>query len=318
MRLLFITSTSIGDAVLSTGLLKHLLDRHPGARVTIVVGSAAAPLFEAVPGLERTIAIDKRPFKGHWLGLWRAVAFRRWDLVVDLRASAIAYLLPARRRLVVGPSDSERHRVEELAGLAGSDPPPAPTIWTAPRHEEAARRLIPDGKPVLAIGPTANWAGKQWRAERFAELARVLTDPGGALAGGRVAVVAAPHERAQVQPVIDSIPEERIIELIENADLPTVAACLRRCELYVGNDSGLMHLAAAAGAPTLGLVGPSRARRYRPWGGHAAYVRTIETCEELETRRAPPGEVQETLMDGLSVPAAVEAAEALLERLGRA
>ncbi len=318
MRLLFITSTRIGDAVLSTGLLKHLLDRHPGARVTIVVGSAAAPLFEAVPGLERTITIKKRPFKGHWLGLWWAVAFRRWDVAVDLRASAITYLLPARRRLVVGPSDSKRHRVEELAGLAGSDPPPSPTIWTAPRHEEAARRLIPDGKPVLAIGPTANWPGKQWRAERFAELARVLTDPGGALAGGRVAVVAAPHERTQVQPVIDSIPEGRVIELIENADLPTVAACLRRCDLYVGNDSGLMHLAAAAGAPTLGLFGPSQELRYRPWGGHAAYVRTIEPYEELETRRAPPGEVQESLMDGLSVPAAVEAAEALLERLGRA
>ena len=69
MRLLFITATRVGDAVLSTGLLRHLLERHPGARVTVAAGLAAAPLFEAVPGLERLLAFDKRPFKAHWLGL---------------------------------------------------------------------------------------------------------------------------------------------------------------------------------------------------------------------------------------------------------
>ncbi len=55
MRLLFITATRIGDAVLSTGLLGHLWERHPGAHVTIAAGRAAAPLFAAVPGLERVL-----------------------------------------------------------------------------------------------------------------------------------------------------------------------------------------------------------------------------------------------------------------------
>jgi ADP-heptose:LPS heptosyltransferase len=315
MRLLFITSTRIGDAVLSTGLLRHLLERHPGARVTVAVGRVSVPLFEALPGLTRTIAIDKRPFKGHWLALWRAAAFRYWDLVVDLRASAIAYLLPTRRRLVIGPPDYSLHRVEELAALIGLDPPPAPTVWLAPRHEEAARRLVPEGSPVLAVGPTANWAGKQWRAARFAELARLLTDPGGALEGARVAIFAAEHEREQAQPVLDAFLPEQRIDLAGGVDLPTAAACLRRCALYVGNDSGLMHLAAAAGTPTLGLFGPSPDRRYRPWGPHAAFVRTKESFEELLPDPSAAPEVKETLMDGLPVDSAVAAAEALLARL---
>ena len=67
------------------------------------------------------------------------------------------------------------------------DPAPVPTVWLAPRHEDAAARLVPDGGPVLALGPAANWIGKQWRAERFAELADRLTGDGGALAGARVA-----------------------------------------------------------------------------------------------------------------------------------
>ena len=314
MRLLFITATRIGDAVLSTGLLRHLIEANPGVRVTVAAGRPAAPLFEAVPGLERTLVIDKRPFRLHWLDLWHRAAASRWDLVVDLRASMIAYLLPARRRLVAGRRAPDRHRVEELAARLDLDPAPAPTVWLAPRHEDAAARLVPDGGPVLALGPAANWIGKQWRAERFAELADRLTGDGGALAGARVAVLAAAHERAQAQPVIDALPAGRAIDLVGTVDLLTAAACLRRCRLFVGNDSGLMHLAAAAGAPTLGLFGPSPEWRYGPRGRCTAYVRTEESMAELVKHTGPQGQVADTLMDGLAVAEVAAAATALLRR----
>jgi lipopolysaccharide export system permease protein len=316
MRVLFITANRVGDAVLSTGLLRHLVERHPDARVTVAASRVAASLFEAVPGLERLLPFDKRPFKLHWLGLWGATALRRWDLAVDLRASAIAYLLPARRHLRIRKRDGNQHRVEELAALLGLDPPPAPKVWLAPRHEAAAERLVPAGGPVLAIGPTANWPGKQWRPDRFEELARRLTASGGTLAGARIAIFAAGHERAQTRPVIDALPAERVLDLVGAVDLPGAAACLARCRVFVGNDSGLMHLAAAAGVPTLGLFGPSEDRRYAPWGPHADFVRTDESCAELLERRVPPGGAQETLMDGLSVDTAFAAAEALLRRTG--
>ena len=77
MDILFVTATRIGDAVLSTGLLGHLIERHPGARLTIAAGPVAAPLFDSVPGLERIVIVRKRPFNAHWLGLYGAVAARR-------------------------------------------------------------------------------------------------------------------------------------------------------------------------------------------------------------------------------------------------
>ena len=314
MRLLFITSTRIGDAALSTGLLGHLIAQNPGARVTVAAGRVSAPLFRAVPGLESVIPIDKRSFNRHWLDLWRRVAPRRWDLAVDLRASAIAYLLRTHRRLVIGPPDPARHRVVELGDLVGCDPPPAPRVWLGPEQEAAAARLLPGAGPVLAVGPAANWSGKQWRPDRFAELARRLTAAGGPLAGARVAVLAAPHERAQAAPVLAALDPARRVDLVAVGDLGIVAACLARCGAFVGNDSGLMHLAAAAGVPTLGLFGPSQDRRYAPWGPHCAVVRTVESCEELDRRRAPAGRPQETLMDGLSVEAAFRAAADLLAR----
>src|SRR6516164_7932855 len=171
MDILFVTATRIGDAVLSTGLLDYLTDRHPAARLTIAAGPVAAPLFEAVPQLERLEVIEKLRWSAHWLPFYAAVARRRWDLVVDLRGSALAWLLRAGERKVMAKGDAREHRVHQLARLFDLDPPPNPRLWTAPHHERAAGALMPLGSPILAIGPAANWRGKQWRAERFAELA---------------------------------------------------------------------------------------------------------------------------------------------------
>jgi ADP-heptose:LPS heptosyltransferase len=313
MNILFVTATRIGDAVLSTGLLGHLVDHHPGAQFTIAAGPLAAPLFEAVPGLARLIAMPKRQFGLHWAALYRAVAAQRWDLVVDLRGSALAYLLLADERRVMAKGDAGEHRVRQLARLYALDPPPAPRLWLGARHDDAAAALVPAG-PFLAVAPAANWRGKEWRAERFARLVQRLTAPDGPLPLAPVAVIAAAHERAQAEPVLASLPAQRRVDLIGGHDLLAVAAVLRRAALFVGNDTGLMHIAAAVGTPTLGLFGPSPAAQYAPWGKLTAIATTTATVAEM----FPPGfdhRATGTLMDGLSVEAAEAAARGLWERV---
>src|SRR5260370_12316420 len=141
---------------------------------------------------------------------------------------------------------------------------PARRWWQDPPHEQAAAQLGRGGGPVLVIGPAANWRGKQWRAERFAELALRLTGPATPLSGARVAVLAAAHERAQVAPVLAALPAARRIDLVGRTDLLTAAALLRRPALFVGHDTGIMHIAAATGTPTLGLFAPSRPHQSAP------------------------------------------------------
>jgi heptosyltransferase III len=310
MDILFVTATRIGDAVLSTGILSYLIERHRPARLTIATGPLAAPLFQAVPELTRIVVVNKWPWSLHWLPLYGAVAPRRWDLVVDLRGSVLAWLLRSGERKVMGKGDPHEHRVRQLGRLFNLDPPPSPRLWTAPDHDRAAAALIPGGSPVLGIGPAANWRGKEWRAERFAMLAERLTARDGILPGARVAVMAAGHELSQAGPLLTALPGNRRIDLVGKVDLPTAAAVLRRCTLFIGNDTGLMHLAAASGTPTLGLFGPSPVEQYAPWGPIAAYVRSIESPATM----FPPGfdhRTTGTLMDGLSVDAAEAAARRL-------
>jgi heptosyltransferase-3 len=200
MHILFVTATRIGDAVLSTGLLSHIIERYPGARLTIAAGPVAAPVFEAVPGLDEIIVLNKRRWGLHWLQLYARVVTRRWTLVVDLRGSALAWIVRAGDRRVMGKRDPQVHRVRQLGRLFGLDPPPSPVLWTAPRHEQTADLLLPPGPPVLAVGPAANWRGKEWRAERFADLALRLTAPAGPFPGARIAVLAAAPEPREYRP----------------------------------------------------------------------------------------------------------------------
>jgi ADP-heptose:LPS heptosyltransferase len=313
MDILFVTATRIGDAVLSTGLLGYLIERHPSARLTIATGPVAGPLFEAVPGLERLIVMRKRPFALHWLGLYGAVAARRWDIVVDLRGSALGWLLLAGKRWTMAKGDKDEHRVRQLARRFGLDPPPAPRVWLTPSHARQAEALLPPGPPVLAIGPAANWRGKQWRAERFAELARRLTAADGPLSGARVAILGAAHEREQAAPLLAALPSSRVIDLVGRTDLLIAAAVLQRCALFIGNDTGLTHIAAASGVPTLALFGPSPIAQYAPWGPCTATVRT----EQSPATMFPEGfdhRTTDTLMDTLSVDRAEAAARQLWSR----
>jgi heptosyltransferase-3 len=266
MRILFVTSNRVGDAVLSTGLLAHLIRICPDSRITVACGTVAEGVFARMPNLERILVLEKQPYGGHWLGLWAATVGTVWDLVVDIRASALSYLVPTRRRAVMRKRPG--HKTEQLAALLGIAPPPLPVAWTAPEDRARAEHLLPPGPPVIALAPTANWVGKVWPAERFVALYRALA--AGPLAGARAAVFAGPgpQERALAAPVLAALPQA--IDLAGALTLPEAAACLARSALFVGNDSGLMHLAAAAGAPTLGLFGPTPAAEYAPAGRRTA------------------------------------------------
>ena len=317
MKILFITATRIGDAVLSTGLLAHLIERYPQARITVACGPAAAPLFAATPGVERVIEMEKQRGGGHWLALWRACVSSYWHLVVDLRASALAYLVPTRRRLIHRRDDGPIHRVQAIGALSGRNEPPSPRLWVTPEHEGAAARLAPANGTLLALGPGAGWRAKQWRGEHFAALARRLTAPHGIMPGATILVLGGRADRQSTRGLVEALPG--CVDLVGDVDLLTTSALLSRCQLFIGNDSGLMHIAAASGVPTLGLFGPSREVHYAPWGRHTAIVRTTLSYDALIGAPGYDHRTADTLMDTLTVEMAEEGARALwAEAHGRA
>ena len=316
LKALFVTSNRVGDAILSTGILNRIIEDNPGIAVTVACGPVAVSLFEACPQVAAVIAMPKARYGLHWFRLWRRCVGTYWDIVVDLRGSALSWLLPRRRAFVLRPSGDPVHRVEMLARVIRAADVPEPRVWTGERQEGEAAKLLPE-RPILALGPTANWGGKQWPADRFLDVARRLTKDDGPLPGAKIAVFGAAGERPMAAPLFDGLPRDGVVDLIGRTDLPTAAACLKRCALFVGNDSGLMHLAAASGIPTLGLFGPSPERHYAPWGRWTAFVRTPESFEEIVGAPDYDYRSQESRMTSLTVDRVFAAARNLLEKRDR-
>lgn len=284
-RVLFITSNRLGDAVLSTGLLHHVIKQHPKCCVTVACGKLPESLFRGFDNVSEIIPLIKGSYSRHWIDLWKKVVFTRWDIVIDLRDSAVSRLVLARKRHIWKKHGEHLHKVEQNAAVLGVlEKPPAPHLDFEKQVLDKARALIPAGDPILGIGPTANWIGKSWPAERFSQVIDALTAPkedGGILPNAKVAVFAAPGEEKDAYTVLNSVTEDRRIDLIAKTNPAEAAACIQRCDLYIGNDSGLMHCGVAVNTPTIGLFGPSRTENYRPWGNGGHYVRTPESYEEL-------------------------------------
>jgi heptosyltransferase III len=272
VKILYISWTRIGDAVLSTGVLRELVRRHPSASITVVCGPLAKSLFAHVPGLDRVIALPKRPFNLHWLDLWQQVVGQSWDIVVDLRRSLTAYAIKAKERRILGPTDNTRHRVAWLPTIIDHEQPLSPHLWMSDAHLAAAQALLPGSRPILAIAPIAARPEKTWPAESFAALVNALRRHGGPCDGWRVMLVAGPGEESQFQPLVAAVPAEDRIMLTREPDLLVVGATLARAQLYIGNDSGMTHLAAAAGTPTMALFGPTNPKTFGPWSDRACVV----------------------------------------------
>ena len=311
MRILFITSNRIGDAVLSTGLLAGLMERYPDATFWVACGPLAVQLFEHAPRVERVIPMKKEKRAGHWRKLLSAVMPRRWDVVVDLRGSATAWVLWTKKRHIL-KADHTLHRVVHNAQVANFDPPPAPHLWHSQEDIAEAERLVPAGRQVLAVGPTAAWPRKRWPVERFAEIVARLTGPGGAMEGAYLLVSGGPGEQETCQPVFDAVPEDRRIDLV-GADIGLTGACFARCRLFIGNDSGLMHLAAAAGTPTLGLFGPTSDEQYGPWGDKARALRGERSRDQI-IKDEGDHYIGESAVTDVTVDMVEEAAREMLAR----
>jgi ADP-heptose:LPS heptosyltransferase len=273
--ILLITLSNVGDAVLTTPVMQALHHKYPQAYMDIVTDARAAPLFRHCPWRRDIILKDKQ---AGWRGLpplLRQLRTTRYDLVVDLRTDGLSLLLRARRRLTRrGTRSVKGHAVERhfsvIRQREQQSAIPPPCVWlSAAEHEFAAQALagLP-GRRWLALGPGARWQPKCWPAARYRTLleqlqphldACVLLGDGSDAAACReiTAGLRLPH-----------------VNLAGVTDLLQAAAVLTRMQLFVGNDSGLGHLAAACGIPTVTVFGPGDPARYHPWHPQARRVQS--------------------------------------------
>jgi lipopolysaccharide heptosyltransferase II len=291
-RVLVIRLRSIGDTVLTTPSLFALRRFLPHAQLDMLLEDWVAPVLEASDLIDRVIAIPGES-KSARARVARQLRASRYDVVYNLHGGTTATLLTratgakhrvgfehyqyARLHNHLAPSSLEiwqrpsLHSVEQQLALIGwtgvpvTDRPRTRLTVTEGGLLSVSEKLraagfadFTPGKPFALIHPTAAFATKQWATENFARVAEDLT-----ARGLNPIVIVSTKENH----VVESLVNESAVKIFGLSDLslPEVTALASRCRVFVGNDSGIAHIAAAAGAPCVVIFGSSNVSHWRPW-----------------------------------------------------
>jgi ADP-heptose:LPS heptosyltransferase len=274
-KVLLITLSNIGDAIMTTPVMEALHAKYPRAQVDIVTDPRSVELFEHCPYRDNLFLRNKQQGWRGTLALLRQLRHARYDLVVDLRTDGLAWLLRARRRLTRwGCNRAERHAVKQhMAVIAKREHitgiPPV-CVWLSNTEQRFAQQALSSlpGTRWLALGPGARWEPKRWPVRHYVALAdRLQREFDAVLLLGSTADTACCRELAAAL----SLP---CLDLAGKTTLLQAGALLQQARLFVGNDSGLGHLAAAAGIPSLSLFGPGDPSRYRPWNPQGQWLQS--------------------------------------------
>ena len=301
MKVLFITSTRIGDAVLSTSILNYLKNRFPHCSLYIATGKTAASLFKNFNNIKKIFILEKKFFKIHWLELWSRTFFNKWDIVIDLRGSIISYFLFNKKKYVYKSINKNIHRLDELAILMETKHLPLPWIPVLKKDMKKISKDFLKLKNSIAIGASANWPAKIWPSKNFVKLIHMFLKEKQFGKKKSIVFFGSSKDLKNIKKITKHLKKIKVKNLCGKLNLIEVAAHLKKCKIFIGNDSGLMHIASASGIPTLGLFGPSLESRYAPKGNNSYYIRTKKTFNQLTGAKNFDWNTKKNLMTSLSV-----------------
>lgn len=327
----------VGDAVMNTPFLAEARRLFPNARIVAMGRRSVTPLLEPQPDVDDVWTIDDRTWAGR-----RAAAARLRRLRADvgfalpnsLNAALllwsgrvrcrVGYARDARRWLLshpvaLRPRDLAVHEVKYYLrllspwGVAVEEPPPLRLVVTeeerARMGEWLAARGAAPGRAVIGVNPAAFYGtAKRWLPERFAAVARRLAEAHDA----RVFVTGLPAEREWAQRVVDS-GGARFDNAAGEMNLRELMAFLAHCRLFLTNDSGAMHVAAALGTPLVAVFGSTDWVTTAPRSPRARIVRSETECAPCLLRHCP---IDHRCMTRVSVERVCEAAVEVMEGTG--
>ncbi len=271
-RILLVRLRSMGDCLLLTSPLRALKEEFPGFRVSVLVDPGFSACFDLNPDVDEILVTSKEKYQtvGRLL-------VRRFHTIINLHGgpTSLSYSCAAWGRRVgvegyqygrlysalIPQPPATLHTVDatmELFRYLGLRAEAPPALHYAPHPEEAkwARETLRD-RPYVVIHPATRMETKRWSAAGFASVGNLLSE-----AGWHTVLTAGPGEESVVGEIARDLPDSVILF---GLTIPRLAELIRGARVYIGNDSGPMHLAAAVGTPTLAVWGSSDSKRWRPW-----------------------------------------------------
>ncbi len=271
MKILFICSNLIGDTILSSGAINCIISQNKEAKLTFVVGPTAAPLLKNYKNIENIIIFKKRKFNLHWIDIFKKTYITKWDIIVDFRSSALSFLLKNNKKYIF-KKHYNIHHIEQLNSSFGFN---CSNLFIPTSDDEfnKANNHLDSSFKYVVIFPGGNWTPKLWSTENYNKTMKLLINK---YAKTKFILVGSSNEKNKYfNQLIKDIKKESIIDLF-GYNLTLTSAYMQKSDVFIGNDSGLMHLAVASNLRVISLFGPTNDTVYGPYGDKNIIIRTSE------------------------------------------
>ncbi len=271
-KILFITLSNIGDVILTIPTIIKLSEIYKNAKFDIVGDKRSEVLFKNCPFKRKFYYKDKSRGISGTLNLIKTLRHNKYDIAVDLRTDGLLYLIKADKKFHKVKNNTihsiEKHYMSLQLPVKSI---PKPKVWITKEEELRAKKLIPlTYKNILTLGIGANSQHKIWPAKFFADLAQKLHQKFDLI------VLVGDLKDDRYTPIFQEKFKGNVLNMCGKLDLLTTAAVLKNSELFIGNDSGLGHIASAVKTKTFTIFGPGEPHRYKPWGGKSFYLQDKE------------------------------------------
>jgi len=329
-RILLIKLRYLGDVVLSTPLLPLLRKHFPDAKITFLVNPGTANVLQGNPYLDEVWVLPRQSWWQQLKFIWR-LRGAQFDAVVDLtdgdRSAFLSFMTGAPTRIgynwehrwrgkfytyVIPASYGAMHMVDyhqqALMGLGITESVGNPEVSVdaglLEGGDEEGGEFPPKGQPLVLLHPTARYVFKAWPLERFAAVADWLSGK-----GIGVALIGSQQERPIGHQIVN-LAKHKPVNLMGKTCLSQLTALMKRSLLFIGNDGGPMHIAAAVGCQVLGIFGPTDPAVWGPRGSKVKVIYKGLDCEECFYPGCFRGE--ESCMRQISVEEVCQAAQSML------
>lgn len=286
MKVLFITLSNIGDAVLTMPALSAILENFKDTQITLLVSPRAADLFKGDPCFENIIVYKKNASLGKKMALIKALRGMEFDLLVDFKDTMLPFLLYAKRKTpafkklppyIMHMKDKHLWKLRQaLPQISGPDY--RPNIWIPEGVSTQVEGILKSNHVniaglMVAVAPGARSHTKQWARDGFLNVCKRLMEELRAQV-----ILIGDQQDSQICSQIQAQMGSSALNLCCKTDLKQLSALLKRCNLLITNDSAPMHIAWAVGTPVVAIFGPTDPDRYRPTGPKDIVIRKDMQC----------------------------------------
>ena len=278
-KILFVPLSNIGDAVMTLPTLIYLKKIYPSAKFDLICDMRSVEIFQSFPSINKIYIREKKGGIYYQFRFIRKIRQTNYDLAVDLKTDFLLWFLRAKRKIRKVNNKSlhsvEKHFISICSNLKKI---PDPKIYIPTKLQNNIKKVFPSNKgKTVALALGANSNHKVWPTKNYVRLLKLLK-----IKFANIILIGSKNEMDKAQ-LFKKLYTKKVYDFCGKLTLLETASVIKKSDFFIGNDSGLGHIASAVNTQSFIIFGDGDPDRYHPWGNKSSWYQNNERDISLIT-----------------------------------